>query len=44
MCDSDPTTISYFEKHLELMKNLGQRTEYIEVQNTYDFFNTKKEE
>lgn len=44
MCDSDPTTISYFEKHLELMKNLGQRTKYIEVQNTYDFFNAKKEE
>ncbi len=44
MCDSDPTTISYFERHLELMKNFGQRTEYIEVQNTYDFFNTKKEE
>ena len=39
MCDSAPTSIDYFNKHLELMKNLGQATEYIEIQNINDFFN-----
>ena len=43
MCDSDPATISYFEKHLRLMENLGQCTEYIKVQSIYDFFNHKEE-
>jgi len=42
MCDSDPMTLEYFKKHLELMKNLGQETEYIEVDNVIDFFDTKQ--
>ena len=33
---------SYFKKHLELMKDLGQETEYIEIQNVDDFFNAEQ--
>ena len=28
MCDSNEELKSYFDKHLELMKNLGQKTDY----------------
>ncbi len=38
MCDSDPATTEYFNKHLELMKELGQDTEYISTQTVDDFF------
>ncbi|MBR0279324.1 MAG: site-specific DNA-methyltransferase [Synergistaceae bacterium] len=39
MCDNSPLTIDYFKKHLALMKDLGQDTEYVEIQNVSDFFN-----
>lgn len=42
MCDNDPSTIDYFKKHLELMKTLGQKTEYREFQTVDDFFNTQQ--
>ena len=29
------TTIEYFKKHLELMKDLGQETNYMEIQNRF---------
>lgn len=41
MCDSDPASIDYFKKHLELMKDLGQKTDYTEIKNVEDFFNAK---
>ena len=40
MCDSDPASTAYFNKHLTQMKELGQTTEYSEIQNIADFFNT----
>ena len=42
MCDSDPTAIEYFNKHLERMKSLKQNTEYIEIQSIDDFFNAEQ--
>lgn len=41
MCDSDPTTIDYFNKHLKLMEDLGQDAEYTEIKNVDDFFNVE---
>ena len=41
MCDSDPASLDYFKKHLELMKDLGQNTDYTEIQNVEDFFNAE---
>lgn len=38
MCDSDPVSKDYFNKHLELMNQLGQNTEYQKIENTSDFF------
>lgn len=39
MCDSDIASKDYFNKHIELMKNLGQNTEYEEVGSVDQFFN-----
>ena len=39
MCDSDASTIGYFQKHLEQMRNLGQSTGYTEIQSVDEFFN-----
>ena len=39
MCDSDPASKEYFNKHIELMKNLGQNTEYEEIKSVDKFFN-----
>lgn len=39
MCDSDSASIDFFEKHLELMANLGQNTAYKKIDNIIDFFN-----
>lgn len=36
MCDSDPASKDYFNKHIELMKNLGQDAEYEEIQRVDD--------
>lgn len=44
MCDNDPTLIDYFNKHIELMKSLGQDTSYIDVENIDEFFNIDEEE
>jgi len=41
MCDNDPTSKDYFIKHLELMRNLGQDTEYEDVKSIDDFFNAE---
>lgn len=41
MCDSDKTTIEYFNRHLELVRELGQDTEHIEIQSIEDFFNAE---
>ena len=37
MCDSDPVSKDYFNKHLELMKQLGQNTEYQKIETLNDF-------
>lgn len=42
MCDSDPSTIDFFNKHLALMKELGQDTGYIAIHNIDDFFNAEE--
>ena len=39
MCDSDPASMDYFNKYIELMKSLGQDTEYEEIKNIDKFFN-----
>lgn len=39
MCDNDPASKDYFNKHIELMKNLGQDTEYEEIKSIDKFFN-----
>ena len=41
MCDSDPASLDYFKKHLELMKDLGENTDYTEIQNVENFFNAE---
>jgi len=38
MCDSDERLKTYFSKHLELMGNLGQKVDYISIDNIDDFF------
>ena len=38
MCDSDKSSIGYFDKHLELMRELGQSTDYTHIDNVEDFF------
>lgn len=38
MCDSDKTTIDYFDKHLELMRELGENIEYTKIHSINDFF------
>lgn len=38
MCDSDPTSVDFFNKHLKLMKSLGQNTEYEKIDSVDDFF------
>lgn len=40
MCDSDPNSISYFEKHLANMAKLGLKTEYSSIETVGDFFNS----
>lgn len=42
MCDSDSSSIAYFNKHLELMENLGQENSYIDVDNVEEFFNIEE--
>ncbi len=37
MCDSDPATIDFFNKHLEKMRNRGENTDYNAIDNISDF-------
>ena len=39
MCDNDPASIEFFNKHLELMTNLGQNVEYQKTESVDAFFN-----
>ena len=41
MCDNDPASIDFFNKHLELMSNLGQRTKHKKVENIGEFFDAE---
>ena len=41
MCDSDRSTIEYFNRHLGLMRELGQNTEYTEIQSVDEFFHAE---
>lgn len=41
MCDSDPISKDYFDKHLELMKQLGQNIEHQKIETANDFFNVE---
>ena len=38
MCDNDKTSLNFFDKHIELMKQLGENPEYQPVQSIADFF------
>lgn len=38
MCDSDPSSRDYFDRHLELMRNMGQCTDYEPAGSAGDFF------
>lgn len=38
MCDSDVASINYFDKHIELMKQLGKSAEYKKINNISEFF------
>ena len=38
MCDSDIKSLKYFEKHISLMKELGQKADYIAVKQVEQFF------
>lgn len=41
MCDSDPASMDYFNKHRELMRNLGRSAEYKEIKTIDEFFNVE---
>ena len=41
LCDNDPATVEYFQKHLQRMEDLGQNTEYISLQSAKDFFDNE---
>lgn len=38
MCDSDPASKDYFNRHIELMKNFGQDIEYEDIRSADKFF------
>ena len=44
MCDSDKKLLEYFNKHISLMKELGQETDYIPVESVEKFFEKNGEE
>ena len=44
MCDSNKSSIDYFNKHLELMRELGQNTDYIHISNAEELFTNLKGE
>lgn len=38
MCDSDRKSREYFDKHLTLMRGLGQNANYKAIENIDEFF------
>jgi len=38
MCDKDKASVDYFNRHLDLMRELGQSTEYDYIESVEDFF------
>ncbi|MDD6089220.1 MAG: site-specific DNA-methyltransferase [Clostridiales bacterium] len=38
MCDNDPASVDFFNKHLELMRNLGQCADYRKTESIGEFF------
>lgn len=42
MCDSDKTSIAYFNKHIDLMKRNGDHVDYKRVDTIEDFFSSLK--
>ena len=38
MCDRDSSSIDYFNKHLSLMKNIGQNADYERIETVVEFF------
>ncbi len=42
MGDSDKSSIDYFNKHLKLMREMGQSTNYESIDSTKDFFTKLK--
>lgn len=44
MCDSDNSTVDYFNKHLDLMRENGQNPDYEEIKNPAAFFDAIAEE
>lgn len=44
MCDSNDSSIEYFNKHLKHMRELGQNTDYIHIDTAEDFFTYLKGE
>ncbi|BDQ28078.1 hypothetical protein ASB1_17540 [Helicobacter heilmannii] len=44
LCDSDPSSIVYLNKHLAIMQELGQSTDHTHMENVAHFFRKIKEE
>lgn len=38
MCDNDEATIDYFNKHLEQMRAIGQKSDYTRIESVREFF------
>ena len=38
MCDNDDATIGYFNKHLEQMRAIGQKSDYTRIESVREFF------
>lgn len=41
MCDNDPASLDFFNKHLELMRNLRQHAKYKMAKSIDDFFDAE---
>lgn len=44
MCDSEKTTIDYFSKHMDLIRQKGQKADYKSVENVKIFFSTLEQQ
>lgn len=44
MCDSDTASIDFFNKHLELMRELGQNADYTKIDDIKEFFERVEED